>query len=483
MLFNSAAFAVFFPLVVLLHFGLRQRGRVPLLLFAGTVFYGAFVPGYLLVLLGLILVDYVAGRLIEAASGRARLLILLASLVANLGVLFFFKYWNFASGVTADVFGQFGFPAPFPRHSWILPIGLSFHTFQSLSYTIEVYRGRCPAERSLAVYALYVLYFPQLVAGPIERPGHLLPQLHALPEYRHAEAALGLRLMTWGFFKKLVVADRLSVVVDAVYGDPVGRPGPALVLATVCFAFQIYADFSGYSDIAIGASQVLGVRLIRNFDAPYLATSVSEFWRRWHISLSSWFRDYVYVPLGGNRVGRFRHAVNVLVTFLLSGLWHGASWTFVAWGALHGVFVIAEQALGPLAPAVNPVLRRVAGRGLTFTLVCVAWIFFRARNLDDAWYILTHLGAGIPAIVEAASPAAAFVHSFAGLSQTPVTLVLSALAVVSMLSVESMVNGRDFGPTLQQFAPGPRWALCYATLLAILLLGRFEESQFIYFQF
>ena len=198
MLFNSAAFAVFFPLVVLLHFGLPRAGRVPLLLAAGTVFYGAFIPGYLVVLLVLIVVDYVAGRWIEASSGRTRLLVLMMSLAANLGILFFFKYWNFASGIAADVFLALELPAPLPQHSWILPLGLSFHTFQSLSYTIEVFRGRCPAERSLPVYALYVLYFPQLVAGPIERPGHLLPQLHALPEYRHADAALGLRLMVWG---------------------------------------------------------------------------------------------------------------------------------------------------------------------------------------------------------------------------------------------------------------------------------------------
>jgi D-alanyl-lipoteichoic acid acyltransferase DltB (MBOAT superfamily) len=263
----------------------------------------------------------------------------------------------------------------------------------------------------------------------------------------------------------------------------VGRPGPALVLATVCFAFQIYADFSGYSDIAIGASRVLGIDLARNFDTPYLSTSVSEFWRRWHISLSSWFRDYVYVPLGGNRVGRLRHAANVLVTFLLSGLWHGASWTFVVWGALHGLFVIVEQAVAPLASAGFPTLRRIGGRCLTFTLVCVAWIFFRARNLDDAWYILTHLMAGLPAIMQAAHPSEAFAHSFAGLSQTPLTLALSALAVVSMLAAERIVDGRDLGASLQDLTPGPRWALCYATLLAILLLGRFEESQFIYFQF
>ena len=348
MLFNSWQFALFFPVVTALFFALPPRRRQYMLLAASCVFYMAFIPAYLLIILALIGIDYAAGLWIERAEGTRRRMYLLLSLVANVGMLAWFKYINFALSNAALAWG---FATHTPPASWhldiILPIGLSFHTFQSMAYTIEVYKRRSPATRDLAQYALYVLFYPQLVAGPIERPQHLIHQLTLEEPFDYDRVTAGLQLMAWGLFKKMVIADRLAVVVAQVYDAPRQFGGPALALGTVFFALQIFCDFSGYSDVAIGAAQVMGVKLMRNFDRPYSARSIAEFWQRWHISLSTWFRDYVYIPLGGNRAARSRWFTNLLITFTVSGLWHGAKWTFVAWGALNGLYLIAEIMLAP----------------------------------------------------------------------------------------------------------------------------------------
>src|SRR5215469_1680696 len=301
MLFNSLEFAIFFPLIVGLYFCLPWRYRTPLLLIASCVFYMAFIPVYILILFVTITIDYVAGICIERSTGRGRKRWLIGSIISTCAVLFVFKYFDFFTANFVGLAGLLGWRLPRPILHIILPIGLSFHTFQSLSYVIEVYRGKQQAERNFIVYATYVMFFPQLVAGPIERPQNLLHQFSERHEFDHARITNGLKRMAWGFFKKLVIADRLALYVNDVYGDPRSYNGLQLTIATFFFAYQIYCDFSGYSDIAIGAARILGFNLMENFQTPFYSRSIAEFWRRWHISLSTWFRDYLYVPIAFSR--------------------------------------------------------------------------------------------------------------------------------------------------------------------------------------
>jgi len=291
----------------------------------------SFVPAYILILGFTIVIDYFAGILIEQSSGNKRNFYLILSIAANVGVLAVFKYYNFLNDNLTAILGDFGYQNKIPYLSILLPIGLSFHTFQAMSYTIEVYRGHQKAERHFGIYSLYVMFYPQLVAGPIERPQNILPQMHAKHEFKYENVVEGLRLMLWGFFKKIVIADRLAIYVDAVYNNADKHSGITLITATVFFAFQIYCDFSGYTDIARGAARVMGYELMLNFRRPYLAKSIKEFWSRWHISLSTWFRDYLYIPLGGNRVPIPRWYLNLMIVFMISRLWHGAALTYIIW--------------------------------------------------------------------------------------------------------------------------------------------------------
>src|SRR5678810_23272 len=322
MLFNSFTFLMFFPIVVAVYFAIPHRFRWAWLLAASCYFYMAFIPVYILILFFTIAVDYAAGILIEDAEGKRRKLFLLMSIVANVGVLAIFKYFNFLNANARAIAEVFHWPYGVPALSIILPIGLSFHTFQAMSYTIEVYRGRHKAERNPGIFALYVMFFPQLVAGPIERPQNLLLQFYERHEFDYDRVADGLRRMAWGLFMKVVIADRLSNYVNPVYNSPYSYDGLTLVVATVFFALQIYCDFAGYSHVAIGTAEVMGFRLMQNFNRPYLSRSISEFWSRWHISLSTWFRDYVYIPLGGNRWGWVRTYRNLFITFLAVSYTH-----------------------------------------------------------------------------------------------------------------------------------------------------------------
>ncbi|MEL6614651.1 MAG: MBOAT family O-acyltransferase, partial [Bacteroidota bacterium] len=401
MLFNSLAFAVFFPLAVLGYFLTPQRGRWAWLLAASYIFYAWWRVDYLLLIAFSTLVDYGAalgmGRQNER---RKRLPFLLLSLTSNLGLLFVFKYYGFFADSVAAVLGMAGRDVTFSGLDILLPVGISFYTFQTLAYTIDVFRGRQEPERHLGIFALYVSFFPQLVAGPIERSQHLLPQFRQEYAPDRARMASGLRMMLWGLVMKCVVADRLAPYVDTVYSAPEAFGGAATWMATYAFAFQIYADFAGYSLVAIGAARVLGFDLMQNFARPYFSKSISEFWRRWHISLSSWFRDYLYIPLGGNRVSRARFYTNILIVFAVSGLWHGAAWPFVIWGALHGLYLIIGAAtgaardrlwarVGPQAVAGVRASGVALGDGvqrwvrvfITFHLAVFAWVFFRARTM------------------------------------------------------------------------------------------------------
>jgi len=484
MLFNSIDFLIFFPLVTAIYFATPYAWRWLPLLLASCWFYMAFVPVYILILFFTIAVDYIAGIAIEGAEGRRRKLFLLASIVANVGVLAFFKYFNFLNANLAALAEFLHWNYPIEALGILLPIGLSFHTFQSLSYTVEVYRKRFPAERHAGVFALYVMFYPQLVAGPIERPQHVLPQLHARYDFDYRDATAGLRLMAWGFFKKVVIADRVAVLVNHVYADPTDFTGLALIVATVAFAYQIYCDFSGYSDIALGSAQVMGIRLMTNFDSPYSSSSISEFWRRWHISLSTWFRDYFYIPLGGNRVNWWRWQRNLLLTFLVSGLWHGANWTFVAWGTLHGLYLVGaiwtEGLRRRLAHAVGldrvPVLHHVLRVATTFSLVCVAWVFFRAVNVSDAFYILTHLFAGLSLSRESLAGILDL-----GLDGYELTVAAAAIAILEI--VQWLQRNGHLAPGLSAQPTVVRWAAYYALVTAILFFGSFTQAEFIYFQF
>lgn len=491
MSFKSLQFLIFFPIVTIAYFCTPNRWRWLLLLLASCYFYMAFIPAYLLILFFTILVDYSAGRLIERAQGQRRKMFLLMSIVANLGVLAVFKYFNFFSDNVSQLAHALNMDYVIPHLALILPIGLSFHTFQALSYTIEVYRGNQPAERHLGILALYVLFYPQLAAGPIERPQHLLHQFREPHKFEYERVTSGLKLMAWGFFKKVVIADRLGTVVDGIYNHPHDCSGALLSIATICFAVQIYCDFCGYTDIAIGSARVMGIDLIQNFRRPYFANSIADFWHRWNISLSTWFRDYLYIPLGGNRVGPWRRQLNVLATFAVSGLWHGADWTFMVWGFLHGMFCVISSLVENFYKGIRQVaepsrsfgLQRALQMIVTFLLVSFAWIFFRANNLTDSLYIATHLLDGLNVSIDRLGQSNVLSGiARTGLSVSQWLVVLSAIGVV--VAVESIQESQ--GSFAALFARQPallRWSGYYALLFSILALGNLGKSPFIYFQF
>jgi len=479
MLFNSLEFGLFFPIVAAIYFSLPQRLRTIHLLVCSAVFYMAFIPAYILILAVLILIDYGAGIWLERATARRRVWLLAMSVGATCWVLFIFKYFHFFTNNLLAVAGVFGWRLSGPSINIILPIGLSFHTFQSLSYVIEVYRGRQKAEINFITYATYVMFFPQLVAGPIERPQHLLNQFYEYHPFDYARVTGGLKRMAWGFFKKLVIADRLALYVNDVFDTPRSHTGLQLTIATIFFAYQIYCDFSGYSDIAIGAARVLGFNLVENFNRPYSSRSPAEFWKRWHISLSTWFRDYVYIPLGGSRVGRARHYLNLLATFAIRGLWHGANWTYIFWGLLNGMYLVLgdvtkrigervwKLAGSPLILAVRPWL----ALSVTFVLTCLGWILFRAKSASDAWYILLHLSANWD-----------FSNLATGqflLRQMPV-----ALGAIAFLEVVQYLQPRVFLSARIARLPTPfRWTLYASSVMGVVMFGVFRKTQFIYFQF
>lgn len=458
-----------------------------LLLASSCVFYMAFIPVYIFILAITILIDYFAGILIERAQGKWRKAYLVASIVSTCLVLFIFKYFNFfnANIVAIAQFLQWNYAIESLK--LILPIGLSFHTFQSLSYVVEVYRGKQKAEYHFGIYALYVMFYPQLVAGPIERPQNLLHQFYEKHDFDYRRVTDGLKLMAWGFFKKLVIADRLAIAVNNVYNNPTEFHGITLLVATFFFSFQIYCDFSGYTDIAIGSAQVMGFKLMDNFNRPYFSKSVSEFWKRWHISLSTWFRDYLYIPIGGNRVSVPRWYFNLFVTFLISGLWHGANWTFVIWGMLHGSYLIFSNVTkdyrSRFVSVVRfnrfPLVRRYLQISTTFALVSFAWIFFRANNYSDACYIIGHIFYGLTDVFN-------YIDLKAGLSELGLGQKGLIIAFASIAFMELVHFTQRHRHIRQMFAERPlwfRWAMYYSFAISILFFGVFNKSRFIYFQF
>jgi D-alanyl-lipoteichoic acid acyltransferase DltB (MBOAT superfamily) len=392
MLFNSFEFLYFFISVTIFYFLLPDKWRWILLLAASCFFYMFFKPEYILILLFTIVIDYYAGILIEKQSEKKKKKrYLVMSLVANIGVLAVFKYYNFLNDNISGLCELFGMKNSVPYLNIILPIGLSFHTFQAMSYTIEVYRGNQKAERHFGIYSLYVMFYPQLVAGPIERPQNILHQFYKKHPFSLENAVLGSNLIILGLFKKVVIADRLAVYVNQVYGHLDTSTTVSAWLAAIFFSFQIYCDFSGYSDIARGTAKFMGYDLMINFDRPYLSRSVSEFWTRWHISLSSWFKDYLYIPLGGNRVSKLKWYRNIFIVFLISGLWHGANFTFIVWGGLHAIYILVESVFlpytGKLLNKPFPLLK-IFNTLKVFILVTIAWVFFRAANMNEAMQMM-----------------------------------------------------------------------------------------------
>ena len=487
MLFNSFAFLLFFPIVTVLYFLLPHKVRWLHLLVASCIFYMAFIPVYILILFATIVIDYIAGIMIEDAVGRRRKAFLVMSIVANVGVLAVFKYYNFFASNINGATHAAGLSGNVPLLNIILPIGLSFHTFQAMSYTIEVYRGHQRAERHFGIYSLYVMFYPQLVAGPIERPQNLLYQFHERHYFKYDDAVRGLRLMMWGLFKKVVIADRLGQICDPIFNNPQHNSGVGMLIAVIFFTFQIFCDFSGYSDIAIGAARVMSIKLMTNFNKPYHSRSIAEFWQRWHISLSTWFKDYLYISLGGNRVSVPRMYFNLFFVFLVSGFWHGANWTFIVWGALHGFYLVFARATKDFRKRINNQtgiakinwLNNTIDVTITFILVAFAWIFFRAANMKAAFYIIKKLG-DIPAEITKviATGKTAFLN-------LPLTIgIIHGFAVIIFLELAHIVQAKyRLEETFSQRPLYFRWLLYYGGLTCIFLFGIFEKHQFIYFQF
>ncbi len=453
-----------------------HRQRWLLLLLSSCYFYMAFVPIYILILGFTIVVDYFAGIYIENAQGKRRKLFLIYSLVANIGILCVFKYYNFINTNFSYLLHGFGLSNPIPYLSILLPIGLSFHTFQAMSYTIEVYRGNQKAERHFGIYALYVMFFPQLVTGPIERPQNLLHQFRQKHHFDDDRIFEGLKLMIWGLFKKLVIADRLGIYVNGAYNYVDQQDGMTLLLATIFFSFQVYCDFSGYSDIAVGAAKVLGFDLMTNFRRPIFAKSTGEFWKRWHISLSTWFKDYLYFPMGGNKGSVPRWYFNLMVVFLISGLWHGANWTYIIWGGINGFYLVFALMTKKYREKFNsftginkfPRLHLFFQILVTFLLITFSRIFFRSQTVEDAFTVIKKI------------------LTFKGsvFNNGTAILVYSFFAISFLLIAEFK----------KEFYKGP-FTLSHHTnfwvrnsyysflVILIILFGVFDGGQFIYFQF
>lgn len=447
-----------------------------MLLAASCYFYMAFIPVYILILGFTIVVDYFAGILLENTEGKKRKYWLIASLVANIGVLAVFKYYNFLNDNLSVLLNSIGYQNHIPHLGILLPIGLSFHTFQAMSYTIEVYRGHQKAERHFGIYSLYVMFYPQLVAGPIERPQNLLHQFYEKHYFEYERVVEGLKMMLWGLFMKLVIADRLAIYVNAVYNNADQHGGKTLALATVFFAFQIYCDFAGYSNIAIGAAKVMGFNLMTNFNRPYFSRSISEFWKRWHISLSTWFKDYLYISLGGNRVSIPRWYINLFLVFTISGLWHGANWTYIIWGAINGFYLVFAIVSANLRKKINellfldrmPKLLNALQIVITFVLACFAWVFFRANTSNDAFEIVHK----------------AFLFSGTLYIGTPALMIYAVTGIIFLMLSELILERKLLRYILFNHSNWFVRKISYTLLIvSILLFGVFDGGQFIYFQF
>lgn len=484
MTFNSFEFLIFFPIFLLCYFLLPKKLKMPAMLALSYWFYAAWNFRLLALIIFTTTVSYFCALAMEKTDKKSlRRLYITLTLIVCLGTLFFFKYYNFMAGTVSGIMSAINGKSYDFSLNLILPVGISFYTFQTLSYAIDVYRGDIKAERNFFWYALFVSFFPQLVAGPIERPENLLPQLKNFNRLNAENAFLGMQKMAVGFFKKIAVADILAGYVNSVYNDIGKATATGIIIATVLFAVQIYCDFSGYTDIAIGCARIMGIRLMQNFDRPYSARSIKEFWDRWHISLSTWFRDYLYIPLGGNRCSRARYYLNLFIVFLVSGLWHGANWTFVIWGALHGFFRIFGSATKKWRMALyakmgiknDSRIFAAMQRFTTFFFVCLAWIFFRANSIADVGLAFGKLF----------SPSAySFADTVSGMGLTAAGALYCALAIAALILMDRVMSiprlESDGCTAKKTTVLYTVWAVIAAWILILSVGG---ASTFIYFQF
>ncbi len=485
MLFNSSEFifffAAFFPLYWLVQKNLHYRN---LLILAGSYFfYGSWDWRFLSLILLSTVVDFYCGQAIyRSREHRTKRLFLLISLLTNLGILATFKYLGFFVNSFVDLLHSLGLEANYLTLNIILPVGISFYTFQTLSYTIDIYKGKLKPTHNFTNFAAFVAFFPQLVAGPIERATHLLPQIESSRRVDFQHIREGSFLVLWGLTKKVLIADRLAVYVDVVFADPSGASSAQALLAVLFFTVQIYCDFSGYSDIARGIAKTLGFDLMVNFNTPYFATSIKEFWQRWHISLSTWFRDYVYIPLGGNRAGEAKAKINLMITFLVSGLWHGANYTFVVWGALHAGGHIVESLVKKRfnTNAIPEFAQKFMGTVWTFTFVAFCWIFFRAENLSDAGIIISSISSLVPDFVSGTIPLT--IESFI-VGMNKADFMLSVYFVLLLFIIDSFLKDRGIESRSTQLALPVRWAFSWFLVLNFLMLSPSDSGSFIYFQF
>ena len=470
MLFNSFAFLIFLPLFMIGYWSTRGRARLWVMFLSSLVFYGWWDWRFLFLLLFSAIVDYSLGLVLENERDekvRHRLIVL--SVIVNLGLLGFFKYFNFFAESAAQLGEALGLPVTWNALQIVLPVGISFYVFKTMSYTIDVYRRTQPAERDLLRFVTFVVFFPELVAGPIVRASRLLPQLVRDHRFDYERALSGFSLICSGYVRKVVVADSLAPLVDVRFAHPEAHSALSLLIGVYFYAFQIYCDFSGYSNIAIGIARILGFDFGINFDRPYFSRGFSEFWTRWHISLSSWLRDYLYIPLGGNRGGSLFTVRNLMITMLLGGLWHGANWTFVAWGGLHGLYLALQRVLGPLYQRMVRSLRipRVVSDAflvlLVFHLTCLAWVFFRAQSFADAWRILSTIAAMGDMSLAAVDNKLLVIKG---------SMLIAGLLVVEVITLRS----RDASPVR-------RLAFAATCIWVLLLFGSFNGNTFIYFQF
>lgn len=490
MAFNSLSFLIFFPIAVVGYYLIPQKLRNLWLLVLSYYFYMCWNASYALLILFSTVSTYLcAGWIAKIKKPRGRKLALGLNIGVNLGILFLFKYYEMFVQLLVHLFEPLGIVFVPAKLSLLLPVGISFYTFQALGYSIDVYRGTIRHEKSFLNYALFVSFFPQLVAGPIERSERLLPQFHEKHPYRYENVAEGLRIMLLGFFKKVVIADNAAIAVDRMYTYLEVFPGPVLIFGIVLFAMQLYCDFSGYSDIAVGAAKVMGFDLMRNFDHPYFSRSISEFWSRWHISLSTWFKDYVYIPLGGNRRGTMRTYCNLMIVFLVSGLWHGAAWTYVAWGAMHGIMQVVGRMtkktrvklLDTMHVPTDTAGYRFFQQTVVFGLVCASYVFFRSSNFAQVGYIFTHWFRGWGIFAHPMQAIGSFISLADSVRITAILIV--SIAALWLLECCERRCKRPFDQLVAELHLPVQWCIYYGMLFAIALFGAFGQSSFIYFQF
>lgn len=495
MFFNSFQFLLFFPIVVLLYYVIGKKIRWIWLLIASYFFYMSWNVKFLVIILAITFITYLSGIFISKAESiedeerriKLKKLSVAFSFIFSLGILFFFKYYDFAIDNINEVLDVLHLRIVIPSFDILMPVGLSFYTLQALSYSVDVYRGDTKVERNFGKYALFVSFFPQLVSGPISKSKDLLKQFDCSNDFDYLRVKNGLLIMLWGFFQKLVIADRIAVVVNSVYNNYTSYSGSVVIVASILYAFQIYCDFSSYSDMARGAAQVMGIDIINNFDRPYFSKSIAEFWRRWHRSLGGWFRDYLYFPLGGSRKGNFKRYRNIMIVFLASGLWHGASWNFVIWGFLHGAYQIIGYELKPVRNKLLEITKIEKGSFLhkiiqiltVFILVDFAWIFFRANSFSQATYMIKSMFIFNPWVL--------FDGTMYTLGLDEKDFLVGVLSIIFLIIVSLYRRDKSVLNTIEKQNTIIRWIMYFSFIFFIIIFGMYGPGagaqEFIYFQF